>query len=585
MQKLDLKTEDIAYKIRRLILIMTTNTGFGNPSSIFSCIDIIAVLYNEFIKSNKDYFILSKKEALPVLYIIYNLLGEISNQQLINFDKINFSEFINNNLLTKTNITACLLGNGLGVGLGLAIKSNYKTYVLLDDSELNEGSNWEAIKLASYYNIKNLTVIIDCNNLGLQDLEKLAKQLESFGWQTNIIDGHDLKSLRKAFKNKSEEPYVIIAKTKKAHGIKYFDNKLDCFERIIPHKDLNNVLEELSVNYNQLVMPVDIKNYLKKYQKENSYLFFENKKLLSTLQACDEELVNLGSKKNNLYCLSTEIKDFSFNNKFKENFPERFIECFTAEQNMINMSTGLINNKKIVFNYLSTSALIKVFEQLKMAAIEKVSLKILGISTDIFIDTNNLYQIGLEDIAIIKLLPDSIVLYPCDYNSSQALVGLMLDYNSGIGYLRVTKEPLPKVYKKNAIFKIGGSSVLVDSEKPQALIITAGISIHFSLEAIDKLKKKNIFINLIDAYSIKPLDIKTILDQFKKCNLHALIIEDNYEQGGLGEAVSKYLNTGKVIYKFINNFPESGSSDELLKSSKIDSECIIKSVLELLEKK
>ena len=585
MQKLDLKTEDIAYKLRRLILIMTTNTGFGNPSSIFSCIDIIAVLYNEFIKSNKDYFILSKKEALPILYVLYNLLGEISNKQLINFDKINFSEFINNNLLTKTKITGCVLGNGLGVGLGLAIKSNYKTYVLLDDSELNEGSNWEAIKLVNYYNIKNLIIIIDCNNLGLQDLEKLAKQLESFGLQANIIDGHDLKSLRKAFKNKSEEPYVIIAKTKKAHGIKYFDNKLDCFERIIPHKDLNKVLEDLSVNYNQLVMPVDIKNYLKKYQKENSNLFFENKKLLSTLQACDEELVNLGSKKNNLYCLSTEIKDFSFNNKFKENFPERFIECFTAEQNMINMSTGLINNKKIVFNYLSTSALIKVFEQLKMAAIEKVSLKILGISTDIFIDTNNLYQIGLEDIAIIKLLPDSIVLYPCDYNSSQALVGLMLDYNSGIGYLRVTKEPLPKVYKKNAIFKIGGSSVLVDSEKPQALIITAGISIHFSLEAIDKLKKKNIFINLIDAYSIKPLDIKTILDQFKKCNLHALIIEDNYEQGGLGEAVSKYLNTGKVIYKFINNFPESGSSDESLKSSKIDFECIIKSVLELLEKK
>ena len=585
MQKLDLKTEDIAYKLRRLILIMTTNTGFGNPSSIFSCIDIIAVLYNEFIKSNKDYFILSKKEALPILYVLYNLLGEISNKQLINFDKINFSEFINNNLLTKTNITACLLGNGLGVGLGLAIKSNYKTYVLLDDSELNEGSNWEAIKLASYYNIKNLTVIIDCNNLGLQDLEKLAKQLESFGLQTNIIDGHDLKSLRKAFKNKSEEPYVIIAKTKKANGIKYFDNKLDCFERIIPHKDLNKVLEDLSVNYNQLVMPVDIKNYLKKYQKENSYLFFENKKLLSTLQACNEALVNLGSKKNNLYCLSAEIKDFSFDNRFKENFPERFIECFTAEQNMINMSTGLINNKKIVFNYLSTSALIKVFEQLKMAAIEKVSLKIFGISTGIFIDTNNLYQIGLEDIAIIKLLPDSIVLYPCDYNSTQALVGLMLDYNSGISYLRVTKELLPKVYKKNAIFKIGGSSVLVDSEKPQALIITAGISIHFALEAIDKLKKKNIFINLIDAYSIKPLDIKTILDQFKKCNLHALVIEDNYEQGGLGEAISKYLNTGKVIYKFINNFPESGSSDESLKSSKIDFECIIKSVLELLEKK
>ena len=164
MQKLDLKTEDIAYKIRRLILIMTTNTGFGNPSSIFSCIDIIAVLYNEFIKSNKDYFILSKKEALPILYVLYNLLGEISNKQLINFDKINFSEFINNNLLTKTKITGCVLGNGLGVGLGLAIKSNYKTYVLLDDSELNEGSNWEAIKLASYYNIKNLTVIIDCNN-------------------------------------------------------------------------------------------------------------------------------------------------------------------------------------------------------------------------------------------------------------------------------------------------------------------------------------------------------------------------------------------------------------------------------------
>jgi transketolase len=583
MQKLDLKTEDIAYKLRRLILIMTTNTGFGNFSSIFSCIDIIAVLYNEFIKSNKDYFILSKKEALPVLYVLYNLLGEISNKQLINFDKINFSEFINNNLLTKTNITACVLGNGLGVGLGLAIKSNYKTYVLLDGNELNEGSNWEAIKLVNYYNIKNLIIIIDCNNLGLQDLEKLAKQLESFGLQANIIDGHDLKSLRKVFKNKSEEPYVIIAKTKKAHGIKYFDNKLDCFERIIPFKDLNNVLEDLSVNYNQLVMPVDIKNYLKKYQKENSYLFFENKKLLSTLQACNEALVNLGSKKNNLYCLSTEIKDFSFNNKFKENFPERFIECFTAEQNMINMSTGLINNKKIVFNYLSTSALIKVFEQLKMAAIEKVSLKIFGISNGIFIDTNNLYQMGLEDIAIIKLLPDSIVLYPCDYNSTQALVSLMLDYNSGIGYLRATKEPLPKVYKKNAIFKIGGSSVLVDSEKPQALIITAGISIHFALEAIDKLKKKNIFINLIDAYSIKPLDIKTILDQFKKCNLHALIIEDNYEQGGLGEAVSKYLNTGKVIYKFVNNFPKSGSSDELLKGSKIDSECIIKSILELLE--
>ena len=337
---------------------------------------------------------------------------------------------------------------------------------------------------------------------------------------------------------------------------------------------LKETLKELYAFYDKKYLETDIELTINKQ-------LFTAKKNISTRMAFGQSLVELGKKYINLYCLDAEVSSSTYTNLFAENYPERFIQCFVAEQNMINMAIGLEKTDKTVFVSTIAAFWTRAFDQIRMAAINRSNIKICG-HAGVSIGSDGPSQMGLEDIAMMRTIPNSIVLYPCDGVSTTNLTKLMIEYNLGISYLRTTREPTPKIYKEGHNFFIGGSNILVDHDDPVALIVTAGITVHFALEAIAELKKHKLEINLIDAYSIKPIDHKTITKQFNKCQKRLLIVEDHYPEGGLGEAIFPYLKGGNVIHKAVNSLPKSGSCKELLEYYKFDTLGIIETLLGLI---
>lgn len=576
-----LSSAEIAFKLRKLSIIMSSTAQAGHPTSALSCADIVAVLFNEILK-DEDNFILSKGHAQLVVYAMYNILGQISNQDLLKYRT--FASNLEGHptpLFPLTKAATGSLGNGLGIGLGYAFESKFNSYVLLGDSEMTEGSNWEAIEMAGHYQVKNLIAIVDANNLGQQSTtinkdnpKAFAKQFESFGWQTIIIDGHNLEEIKKAFLKKHDKPMAIIAVTEKGHGVPSLQ-KTNLHGKPVDASLLKIVLKELYDFYDQRYLDPDLELIINKP-------LFTGKKIISTRMAFGQSLVDLGNKHKDLYCLDAEVSNSTYTNLFAENYPERFIQCFVAEQNMVNMAIGLEKTGKTVFVSTFAAFLTRAFDQIRMAAINRSNLKICGSHAGVSIGSDGPSQMGLEDIAMMRTIPNSIVLYPCDGISSKNLTNLMIEYNLGISYLRTTRESTPKIYKEGNNFCIGGSNILVDHDDPVALIVTAGLPVHFAIEAIMELKKHKLEVNLIDAYSIKPIDYKTINKQFNKSQKRLLIIEDHYPEGGLGEAIFPYLKGGNIIHKAVNSLPKSGSCRELLEYYKFDTLGIIESLLELI---
>jgi transketolase len=576
-----LSSAEIAFKLRKLSIIMSSVAQAGHPTSALSCAEIVAVLFNE-ILADDDNFILSKGHAQLVVYAMYNILGKISNQELLKYRTFESNlEGHPTPLFSYTKAATGSLGNGLGIGLGYAYESRSNNYVLLGDSEMTEGSNWEAIEIAGHYKVKNLIAIIDANNLGQQtdtinknNPKAFAEQFKSFGWQVIIIDGHNIDEIKSAFLKKHDKPLAIIAITEKGHGVPSLQ-QTNLHGKPVELSNLKEVLKQLYRFFDKKYLETDLEFIVNRP-------LFTGKKIISTRMAFGESLVDLGKKNENLYCLDAEVSNSTYTNRFAENYPERFIQCFVAEQNMVNMAIGLEKTDKIVFVSTFAAFLTRAFDQIRMAAINRSNLKICGSHAGVSIGSDGPSQMGLEDIAMMRTIPNSIVLYPCDSVSTAKLTKLMLDYNLGISYLRTTRESTPKIYQNDNNFFIGGSNILVDYDDPAALIVTAGLPVHFALEAIMELKKYKLNINLIDAYSIKPIDYQTITKQFNKCQKRLLIIEDHYPEGGLGEAIFPYIKGGNVIHKAVSSLPKSGSCRELLEYYKFDTLGIIETILKLI---
>lgn len=577
-----LSIEQVAYQLRRLTIIMTSVASSGHPTSAMSCADIIAVLFCMF-KKDSDHFILSKGHAVPVIYAMYYLMGKISYDELLNYRDINSKlEGHPTPLFEYTEASTGSLGNGLGIGLGYTLDSKDKTYVLLGDSEISEGSIWEASNIAGIYKKNNLIAIVDANGLG-QQIEinhdfatKTANRFEAFGWETKIIDGHNFVEISKALEHKPVKPYAIIAKTIKGSGVEEIAGKMGWHGKAIPKYSINIYLKELAKNYNQEFEPIDL-NF-----RITNKLFKDAD--IATREAYGDALAEIGSN-NKIWCLDAEVSNSTFSYKFKNKYPDRFIECFIAEQNMINMAIGLSQTDKTVFCSTFGAFLTRTFDQLRMASIGKIPLRVCGSHAGVSIGPDGPSQMALEDIGMFRVLPDSIVMYPCDANSTNKIVKLMANYNNGISYIKTTREKTPNIYNKSEIFKIGGSKILVDNNKPQACIFTAGVTVHFALEAVKELANKNILVNLVDIYSIKPIDYLTISKQLKKSGNRTVIIEDHYLEGGLGESILRNIEKSevKVIHKYINRLPKSGSPQQLVESYQIDKNGIVNSIYDLLE--
>lgn len=623
MKKLLPFLEHKAYNIRRWSLIQTSEAGSGHPTSCLSAADIVAALFFYAMRYNPRYyndhhndrFILSKGHAAPVLYAAWKEVGVLSEDDLLSYRRID-SVLEGHPTLRFPYAEAATgsLGIGLSIGAGEALcakldKRDYRVYVLLGDSEMSEGSVWEAIQIAAHYKLNNLIGIIDCNGLGQSteimfdhDVNKFARAIEAFGWKTFTIDGHDMKQITHALDQAravKNVPSMIIAKTFKGYGITQAQSKEGFHGKAFKREELDVVLVELEKKFPKAAAYKETKRWQPRLPKESEHEVqidrvqiklpdptYEQGKPIPTRKAYGQALTALGGICDAVVSLDAEVKNSTFAELFEQKFPDRFFQCFVAEQNMISMAVGFNRRGKMPFASTFGCFMSRAYDQIRMAAIGQSTIHLVGSHAGVSIGEDGPSQMALEDIALMRALPESIVLYPSDAVSTWKLVEQMAKYDKGISYLRTTRGPTPVIYKSDEKFPIGGCKVLRQDKRDKVCVIAAGITLFEALAAYEILafKDKPIFISIIDLYSIKPLDAGLLTKVAKASGNNIITVEDHYSEGGLGEAVTAALCNEEIHIErlAVNKLPRSGKPEELLAYVGIDREAIVKKVLELV---
>ena len=618
--------EKKAYNMRMSSLVMTSLAGSGHPTTCLSAADIVSVLFfyamhydpHSPIHPNSDRFVLSKGHAAPLLYAAWKEVGVLTDQDLQAYRKVDSPlEGHPTKRFERSEAATGALGIGLSIGAGMALSAkldnlSFKTYVLLGDSELAEGAIWEAAELAHFYKLHNLIAIVDCNRLGQSTetihghhLKRYEQKFESFGWKVLIVDGHDVLHIAEAIdkaKKSDHLPVVILAKTFKGHGVDRVENKLGFHGKAFTKEELNEVLAQMEEKFSRAVSfdestydwhPLLPEKPSKEYEDNMCASLtlemprFKMGEEIPTRKVYGQALAQLGSGCKSIVCLDAEVKNSTFAEIFEQAHPERFFQCFIAEQNMVGMATGLEARGKIPFVSTFSAFLTRAHDQIRMAAIGESKLRIVGSHAGVSIGQDGPSQMGLEDIAMMRCLPESIVLYPSDAVSAYKLVEQMGHYTQGISYLRTTRMAMPVIYDNNENFPIGGCKVLKQNSYDKVCIVAAGITLHNTLKAYEKLQEDGITISVIDLYCVKPLDVKTLYEVAKKSGNKILTVEDHYAQGGIGEAVSRALMETEVRVEClaVTKLPRSGKPAELMSLAGIDVSAVVKKVKKMLAQK
>ncbi|MEK6899019.1 MAG: transketolase [Nanoarchaeota archaeon] len=592
--------EQIARVLRRDVLQMTSKAGSGHPSSCLSCAEIMTSLFfNEMKFDSKkpelgenDVFILSKGHAAPILYSSLKRAGCI-NDDLMDLRK--FESELEGHPIPPLHgwvkVATGSLGQGLSVGVGNAFgarmqRSNSRVYVLLGDSECAEGSVWEAIELGAYYGLDNLCAIVDVNSLGQRGKTMLdrkvgdyKKRFESFGWATFVVDGHSISELNEAFAKakKSSVPSVIIASTIKGKGVSFIENQEDWHGRVLNDAELTRALAELGEDKMPKISITKPK--VKKFNFRTSgdieFSSYSPSVYLSTREAYGKALANLAKKDSRVVVLDAEVSNSTFSNLVKKETPERFIEGFIAEQNLIGMALGLETRGYKPFSSSFAAFLSRAHDQLRMAAISKSNMVVCGSHAGVSIGQDGASQMGLEDIAIFRSLPNSVVFYPSDAVSTQSLVINSL-HNKGITYIRTTRPQMPVIYSERDEFHLGDFKTLRHDGQDSVVLIGAGITLHEALKAHILLKKERILSAVIDLYCIKPINKEKLVSFVKAHGARVVVAEDHYSEGGIGDAVDSALDGSGIIVRRlgVTEVPHSGTKEQLLAKAGIDAQAI-----------
>lgn len=598
-----------AAKLRIHSLKMTTKAKSGHPTTCLSAAELITCLFFHEMKYNiespndwgSDEFVLSKGHAAPILWAAYAEAGIIPVNTLMNLRKITSPlEGHPTPRMKWVKAATGSLGQGLSVGVGIAAaqklgKSPARTYVLMGDGECAEGSVWEAANSAHYHGLNNLCAIIDINRLGQSDptmhqhdLKSYEKKFKAFGWDTFKIDGHSIEEILAAFKQaaKSDNPGVILAKTLKGKGVSFLENKNGWHGKPLNEDELQKALREIGP------MPdLDCKKLVKKPKpmKEpfgsNRFNFKKNEyqKNTATRRAYGNALLQLGKINDRVVTLDGDVKNSTYADDFFNSFPARSFQVFIAEQNILGMGIGMAIKGYLPFMATFAAFLTRAHDQIRMAAYSFSNIKIVGSHVGVSIGADGPSQMGLEDLAMFRSIPGCAVLYPCDAYSAEACVEIIAR-SKGMAYLRTSRPATPLLYTSSEEFHLGGSKTLRKSGKDVAAVIAAGVTVFEALKAYDILKKENIYISVLDAYSIQPLDKENLVKTVKASQQRAIVVEDHFASGGLGEAAAMALaGKAEIHHLAIKELPRSGEPEELLDKYGISAAHIVKTVRSLLK--
>jgi transketolase len=600
----------IANQLRIHSITATTAAGSGHPTSCLSAADIAATLFFSQMRYdaknphyyNNDRFILSKGHAAPLLYAAWAENGFLPIAELATLRQFT-SELEGHPTprLAFADVATGSLGQGLGVGVGMARaarfdKLDYNTYVLMGDGEIAEGAVWEAASLAGYYKMNNLIAIVDANRLGQSeatafghDIGVYAKRFDAFGWRVEVVDGHDVEELVEVLQGVGldDKPLAIIAKTYKGAGVSFLQDKEGWHGKPLNKEEAAKAIAELQPSAKSgLGVPIPTPDQLP--QPANaipaSYppISYKLGDKIATREAYGTALARIGEADLRIVAVDGDTKNSTFADRFFNKFPERSTECFIAEQNMVGVATGLSTRGKVPFASTFATFFTRAYDQIRVAGISHSNIKLVGSHVGVSIGEDGPSQMALEDLAMMRAVVDSTVLYPSDAVATEKLLEEMA-LIKGVCFLRTSRPKTPVIYGNDEKFPVGGAKVLRQNAGDKVTVVAAGVTLFEALKAADTLKAEGVGITVIDAYSIKPLGKKEILAAAQKTGNTVITVEDHYAEGGLGDAVAGELSVdGIKVHKLaVNGLPRSGKAEELLAFFQIDAAAIVKKVKSL----
>jgi transketolase len=609
---------ELAQQLRVDSIRSTTQAGSGHPTSSMSAADLMAVLLAKYLRYDfndpknptNDHLIFSKGHASPLLYALYKAAGAISDAELMTLRQ--FGSRLEGHptpILPWVDVATGSLGQGLpfAVGLGLAgkylDKLPYRMWVLLGDSEMAEGSIWEAFDKASFYHLNNVVGVLDMNRLGQRGQTELgwnsaayAERARAFGWHTIEIDGHDLAAIDAAYAEatrQGQSPTLIVAQTIKGKGYSAIENKEGWHGKALPPDDAKAAIQELGGERHIVVdvqKPEPGRPATISVSGKLQLPTYEVGAKVATRTAYGDALKALGAARADVVGLDGEVSNSTYAEIFAHAFPDRYFEMYIAEQQMIAAAVGLQVRGFLPFASTFAAFLSRAYDFIRMAAISQANIKLCGSHAGVSIGEDGPSQMGLEDLAMMRAVNGSTVLYPCDANQAAHLVAAMAD-RTGIVFLRTTREKTPVIYGSDEAFPIGGSRLVRSSERDRAAVVAAGITLPEALKAYDQLMAEGIVVRVIDAYSVKPIDAKTLQAAARDTGGRLVVAEDHWFEGGLAdsvldafvgseEEVSGQLPT--IIKLAVRKMPGSGKPDELMDAAGISAGHIVAAVKRLV---
>jgi len=583
--------ETIANSLRRDVLHSTDAAGSGHPTSCLSCAELMASVFFDAMhfdvsqpeRLDNDHFILSKGHAAPILWSVMHRAGALSRQEMM---RLRTAGSRTEGHPTPHNewvkVATGSLGQGLSAGLGMALADRLdgrrnRTYVLMGDGELAEGSCWEAAQLASHHHLNNVCALVDVNARGQtgptmlgHDTEAYRRRFEAFDWQALVVDGHDVNAVREALeqaRDERERPTVVLARTIKGAGVKHLEGAEGAHGK--PAPDLEKALASLPED--EAEIPVAIKSPVSAPEfptmPQISLRLTRSEELstdpISPRKAFGNALVELGQKYGSLVVFDGEVSNSTYTQSFADEFPERFYPSFIAEQNMVGMALGAARQGHLPLVSTFAAFLTRAFDQIRMAGISQADLCFVGTHAGSATGEDGPSQMGLEDIAMFRTVPGSIVLQPADGPSTVGILQSMA-MASGIRYLRLMRPSVPPLYDANAEFPVGGSHTLRHGDHDNIVFFASGHTVHTALAAADRLRDEGLSARVLDLYSIKPFDATTVRRAVDEIGT-GIILEDHYPEGGLGEAISATVPLPPERWRHlaVREVPASGDPEAL----------------------
>jgi transketolase len=569
----------------------STAARSGHPTSSLSAAHLLAVLWSEHLRYDvgdptsraNDRFVLSKGHASPLMFSVLKAVGAITDEQLMSFRRFGSpvqGHPVPLDEMPWIDVATGSLGQGLPIGLGMALAMKLDTsparvWVLLGDSEVAEGSVWEAIENASFHGTSNLTAVLDMNRLGQRgptmlewNGEAYVERARAFGWDALEVDGHDVEAIDRAYRRaeESDRPTLIVARTQKGHGVSFLQDREGWHGKALDEEQARRAIEELGGERRITFTPPKPEPWTPPEPTRGQLDLPTYEDGIATRKAFGEALRALGAARGEVLALDGEVSNSTYTEDLAAVAPDRFVELYIAEQAMLGAAVGMQVLGKVPFAATFGAFLSRAYDFVRMAAISRADVRLCGSHAGVSIGEDGPSQMALEDLAMFRAVHGSTVLYPSDGTSTAKLTAAMADLK-GVSYIRTTREKTATLYGADEEFPVGGSKTIARSDGDRVTLVAAGVTVHECIAAADLLAGDGIAARVIDCYSVKPIDAEAVRGALRETGT-LVVVEDHWVEGGLGDAVLDAIASGgelrgRVVKIAVTEMPGSGSAEEL----------------------